>query len=266
VDCAYHGGVTTAIPPGIAAPDAPKGAPKAPRVQKSKGPYANKIRHPLVSPKDVWVPTKTAQAILGVTGAHLWSLKREGKLSAREREEYNLAEILERYRQLLKKTGELAQEIEAICIREFAAGKLPAEVIIEHGYAYDIVKQAWDHHIEMRKDPEIARIEAEREASSKKQEVVRCRECLRSSVVALDDTHRIVREATGDPERTAFNINEDRVLVGLDIRCPSCRMLKATAPIESIRARLRVLAITGLPKPVDVDREMPLPSASVEKK
>ena len=198
--------------------------------------------------------------MLAVTTHYLAQMKRLGKFTkTNTRDEYNLAEVLEQYRILLNKNGQLVQEIESVCLREFKDGKLPDEVIIEHGYAYDTVKRAWDHYVELRRDPEIARIEAEREASTKKQEVVRCRECLRSSIVALEDTHRIVREATGDPERTAFNMNEERMLVGIDIRCPSCRALKATAPVESIRARLRVLSVTGLPKPVDVDREMPLP-------
>ncbi len=213
--------------------------------------------------KEIFVSARVAQSILQINANYLSRLKREGKIKGSgNRDEYNLADVLERYQAQLRTQGLLVQETEARCIREFEAGKLPVDVIIEHGFSYEVVKAAWDHFMTMKKDPDIARIEAEREASTKKQEVTRCGECVRTSIVALEDTHRVVREATGDPKRTSFNFDEERMLVGLNIRCSSCRMLKATAPIESIRARLRLLAVTGLPKPIDVDRDMPLPSAS----
>lgn len=187
-------------------------------------------------------------------------MKTVGQLSSSGKDnEYNLGEILERYHILLRTHGVIAEEREAICMREFRAGKHPEVVMIERQYPFEIVKQAWDHHVAFTRDPEASRLESERLAAEQKEEATRCRSCLRTQLVALDDTLRIVRETTGDETREDFTLLEERACTGLDIRCQACRALKATAPVEAVRARLRVLAVMGPPKPIDVDKDMPLP-------
>jgi hypothetical protein len=208
------------------------------------------------------VTSRTAQAVLSVDSTYLARLKRMGKFSSSgERDQYNLAEVLEHYRLMLQRTGQLAQEIEAICIREFRNGKHPEEVLVEHAYPFETVKMAWDHHHALVQDPHVLRLEAERAEAAKKEEATRCRACLRTETTAREDNLRVVRETTGEPLRESFTLLEERVFIGIDIRCPSCHALKATAPVEGLKARLRALAITGLPKPIDVDKEMPLPVA-----
>ena len=202
-------------------------------------------------------------AVLQLSGGHISTMRRTGKLSSSGRDdEYNLAEILEHYQLMLKTTGILAEQQETTCIRDFRAGKHPEEVMIERGYPFDIVKQAWEHHLAFARDPAAVQVASEREAAARAQEATRCRECLRTISAAREDTMRIVSETTLDPDRDEFMLLEERALVGLDIRCPSCRMIKATAPVDSIKARLRALAIMGFPKPIDVDRDMPLPPSA----
>lgn len=210
---------------------------------------------------EVWINARAASAILQLGTDRLSQMRRAGQLSSSGKEnEYKLSEILERYQRLLRTQGLVAEEREAICIREFRAGKHPEEVMIEHQYPFEIVKQAWDHHLAFARDPEAVRVENERLETVKKEEATRCRSCARAQTESRNDTLRIVRETTGDETREDFTLLEERACTGLDMRCPSCRMLKATASLDAIKARLRVLVVMGAPKPIDVDRDMPLPT------
>jgi hypothetical protein len=205
-----------------------------------------------------WVTSKLVRAILQIRSSNLSQLKNLGTIRSKDGL-YNLKDVLDRYKMSLRAEGVIDDQIEAVCIREFKAGAIPEEVIDKHGFAWLAVKQAWQNFDEMRSDPRVERIRAEREAARKHEEQARCRDCLRVPTLSHADSLRIVSAATDDPTRTALTIDEERACAGLDIRCPVCRALKSTAPIESMRARIRTLRVMGPPTPVNLP---PLPTSA----
>jgi len=208
--------------------------------------------HGLVAQR-VWVSSKVVQAILQVTNTNVTKLRRNGEIRFDpDQGGYNLADTLERYTRKLRTEGAIDSQVETICYREFDAGLIPKEVIIKHGFSFDDVKRAWQHYIEMSRDAEAARLVVARETAQKKEEATRCRTCLRTAEFAQTDALRITREVTEEPERTTtLTMAEERACVDLDLRCPTCRMLKATAPVETMKARLRIrtLRAMGPPQP-----------------
>lgn len=223
-------------------------------VEKTQNAPPKRLRRP-PSANGVWVTGITAQAIMQVNSSHLCRLKATNEIRTKDGQ-YNLKDILERYQRQLHADGVIDQRIEAVCIREFKTGKLPEDVIEQHGFAWIVVKQAWTNWSEMRRDPEVRRIVAEREAAIQRETAERCRMCLRTPALASADSARIAQEVTSDPTRTQLNMDEERACTGLDIRCPMCRAIKGTAPLNEMRARIRVLRVVGLPKPIVLD---PLP-------
>ena len=221
--------------------------------------HKNSLRLTAPPTSHIWISVRVAAAILQVTTGHIYKLKKSGDLRGGDGVA-NLADVLERYHIILRTTGALNDQAEAISMREFANGKIPREVIIEHGFPVELVKKAWKHHCDINHDPVVQQILADRETKKRREDALRCRDCLRTPEAAAADALEILRSASGDPTRTAsLSMREERALVDLDIRCPSCRVIKATAPVDIMRARLRLLRVMPEPKPIDVDKEMPLP-------
>ncbi len=201
-------------------------------------------------PENTWVESRVAEAILQVGHDQCRRLAETGRLRRDTKKLYNLADILARYQQLLRTSGAIEQHVEATSYREFEAGRLPQEVVIEHAFSGEAVMAAWKNWNAMRADPIVAEQVHVRADGQRAEEAARCKDCLRTKAVRDADTLRIIREVTGDPVRETLNIAEDRAFAELDVRCLSCRTIKATAPVETMRARWRKLMILGEPKPI----------------
>ncbi len=210
-----------------------------------------------------WVNSAVAQAFLQINPAHLSRLKGAGDIRTKDNV-YNFKDLCDRFVQKLQTDGLIDQRVEAACISEFKRGAVPDEVIEKLGYGWSVVKLAWQSWVEVQNDPERRRVLAEREAAQKAaqkaDEVVRCRECLRTPALAAEDSLRIVREVTEDQSRTNLSIDEERACTGIALRCSVCLAIKGTAPVNEMRARIRILRVVGPPKPVVL---APLPLAPV---
>jgi hypothetical protein len=212
----------------------------------------------ILDPATTWVSSKVAKAILQIQTNHLSTLKQKREIRFLDGTEggYNLFDILERYRKLLQAEGILQREIEASCIKEFAKGKVPQEVIIDLGFTWSDVKQAWVNWHDMQRDPEAIRVLEARKQTARVEVSTRCRGCERTPEIRQDDNLRVVREVTDDETRSSLSMDMERACADLNFRCPVCRTIKATAPIDTMRARIRKLKVMGPPQPVVLD---PLP-------
>lgn len=208
------------------------------------------------SAEHAWVSNRAAEAMLQISNSHLHTLKKQGEIRWDKQHGYNLADILERYQRMLRTKGALEENIEAICVREFEAGKLPQDVIVAHSLGIEVVHGAWNQWKALRSDPLVAQKVAERDDAKQSEEASRCRTCLRTKREQKTDSLRIVQEVTGDEVRTGFTLFEERACADFDIRCQGCRSLKATVSVDNLRARIRAWTITGAPQPVELP---PLP-------
>jgi hypothetical protein len=193
-----------------------------------------------------WVEGRVAEAILQVSRTQVTRLAEKGALRF-ERGLFNLADILERYKQLLRTAGAVDEKVEAVCVRAFEEGLLPQDVIIKFSFGIQPVHEAWKAWGALRADPSIAEKLLEREKKAARESHERCATCRRAPEVAVRDTNFVVREVTGDPARESFAIAEERAFADLDVRCPTCRALKVRAPIEAMRARVLALRTSGEP-------------------
>lgn len=209
------------------------------------------------SPATTWVKATIVEAILQVSNSQVHRLVRDGHLRG-EKGLVNLQDVLLRYQQLLRMNGAIEEKIEAVSIREFEAGKLPQDVVIEHQFSAEVVLAAWRTWNAMKAEPTVAEQTAAREEARRLDEAARCRDCLRTPSVSKADALRIVKDVTGE-DRERFKMTEERAFADLDVRCGRCHQLKATAPVETMRARVRRLNVMGEPKPVELP---PLPTAS----
>lgn len=197
-----------------------------------------------------------AEAILSVSNTQVHRLIQHGTLRS-ERKMVNLADILERYKQLLRTSGAIEEKVEAVCVRAFEEGLLPQEVIVKFSFGIEQVHDAWKRWQALRADPAIAEKLRERSAGKEAEDRSRCRACLRTPKISDEDTLRIVRDVTGEPARQTLTLAEERALADLDVRCTTCRAIKVTVSLDVMRARIRTLRIMGEPKPITFD---PLPA------
>ena len=204
-----------------------------------------------VSAQNVWVNSRVAASILEISNSHLHNLRKSGEIRHDGQSGFNLADVLERYRRLLRVQGAVDDQVEAICIREFEGNLLPQEIVIKHGFGLTPVMSAWTKWTALRRDPDVARILSERGATKHSLDATRCPDCLRTAGLAAEDTARLIPEITYDPKRTSLTIAEERELAAMGARC-RCGELKATVPIELMRFRLRALRKVGeTPPPVE---------------
>lgn len=204
-----------------------------------------------------------AEAVLQISGTQVRRLADKGAIRT-DRGLLNLADILERYKQLLRVNGGLDEKVEAVCVRAFEEGMLPQDVVVKYSFGIEHVHAAWNAWNALRADPLVAEKLREREQDKAVADAARCKGCHRLAKEANADTLAIVREVTADPRRRSFAITEERAFADLDVRCPTCRAIKATAPIDTMRARFRRLPLLGEPQPIKLDPLPPAPTPPSE--